>query len=78
MAVLKNIVLAFLLLTTAQAWSAAGWGKPGNRRDTNANRFARGLSPLPPRRLYEATRVGPPLARRSVYFLCSPTKSGAG
>ncbi|KZO89958.1 hypothetical protein CALVIDRAFT_603276 [Calocera viscosa TUFC12733] len=65
---MKITLFALLLfldgLATAHAWNAAGWGLPV--KETNAERLANGLNPLPPRRLYSPTRVGPPLARRSV------------
>jgi len=60
---LPRLVLSVLLLFAACTVSVNAWNF--GRKETNADRLARGLPPLPPRRLYDATRTGPPLARRS-------------
>lgn len=46
--------------------SAARDVRVSYRKETNAQRFARGLPPARPNRLYDVTRTGPALARRSV------------
>jgi len=65
----KFVLFAVLLFSTcaspANVWTAEGWLAGRSRPDTNANRLSRGLTPVPPKRLYNATRIGPPQSRRS-------------
>jgi len=65
------LLSALICTTSASAWTIDGWALDRGRRETNANRMSRGLPPMPPRRLYNATRVGPALARRSTTPLSS-------
>jgi len=83
LSITKIAIFAFLLFSTctisAKAWTTEGWGTPRGRRETNGMRLSRGLPPLPPRKLYNATRVGPALARRSpipVTNFITATKTG--
>jgi len=61
-----SLLLLFLHPVSVSAWTADGWAFSRSRGETNGQRLARGLPPLPPRKLYDATRTGPALARRSV------------
>lgn len=70
MAVLVNLAVVWLLLlwggASAMGWTGGGWGTVHTRRETNADRLSRGLPPLTPRKLFNPSRSGPSLSRRSV------------
>jgi len=71
MAITTSLVkfVLFSLLLVSTCTTSAAWNTEGRTtrpsRDTNGNRLARGLAPLPPKRLYNATRAGAAPARRS-------------
>ncbi|EJT99454.1 hypothetical protein DACRYDRAFT_110175 [Dacryopinax primogenitus] len=62
----KLTLLAFLVFFSSACATPFSSEKHTHRRETNADRFARGLPPLKPVKLYDPSRTGPALARRSV------------